>query len=184
MKTQKEIKTLEYYLGLDYPITIYRAEEGGYVGEIEDLPGCITEGESLEEVTQRIEEARKAWIETAYEDGIEIPLPRTDEQYSGKFIVRIPRYLHRRLAEQATREGVSLNQYVGCLLSEGSSTKRDIKTDYETVPVGSGLRGKTIWYSHISKVKPTGSLRVIARPRAQISDTESEISQREEQLAL
>ncbi|WP_042226876.1 toxin-antitoxin system HicB family antitoxin, partial [Paenibacillus popilliae] len=32
--------------------------------------------------------------------------------YSGKFNVRIPKTLHRQLAEQSEREGVSLNQYV------------------------------------------------------------------------
>lgn len=123
MKTLKENRPVRYFLELDYPITIYRAEEGGYVAEIEDLPGCITEGETLEEITQRIENARKAWIETAYEDGMEIPLPRTHEQYSGKFMVRIPKYLHRRLAERAKREGVSLNQYVESILAQGASAQ-------------------------------------------------------------
>ena len=121
MKNRKEARPLEYYLEMNYPFTIYRAEEGGYVGEIEDLPGCITEGDTLEEVLQRIEDARRAWIEVAYEDGMEIPLPRTEQEYSGRFIVRIPKYLHRRLAEQATREGVSLNQYVETILSAGAS---------------------------------------------------------------
>jgi antitoxin HicB len=123
LKTLKEIKPIEYYLDLYYPITIYNAEEGGYVAEIEDLPGCLTEGETLEEVTQRIESARNAWIQTAYEDGTEIPLPRTDEEYSGKFMVRIPKYLHRRLSEKAKLESVSLNQYVESILSAGVSTQ-------------------------------------------------------------
>ncbi|GAI92675.1 unnamed protein product [marine sediment metagenome] len=96
MKNIREVKPIEFYLGLNYPITIYRDEEGGYVAEIEDLPGCITEGETPEEVTQRIEVARKGWIQAAHEDDVEIPLPRTDEEYSGKFMVRIPKYLHRR----------------------------------------------------------------------------------------
>lgn len=121
MRTLKEIKPIEYYLDLNYPITLYKAEEGGYVAEIEDLPGCITEGETSEEAIRRLDNARSAWIQTAYEDGTEIPLPRTDEEYSGKFMVRIPRYLHRRLAEKARREGVSLNQYVESILSAGVS---------------------------------------------------------------
>ena len=123
MKTLKEIKPVEYYLELNYPITLYQAEEGGYVAEIEDLPGCLTEGETLEEVSHRIEDARKAWIQAAYEDGVEIPPPRTDEEYSGKFMVRIPKYLHRRLAEKARPEGVSLNQYIENILSAGIATQ-------------------------------------------------------------
>jgi predicted HicB family RNase H-like nuclease len=34
-----------------------------------------------------------------------------DETYSGKFVVRIPKKLHARLAIEADKEGVSLNQY-------------------------------------------------------------------------
>jgi len=136
LKTLKEIKPVEYYLELTYPITLYQAEEGGYVAEIEDLPGCLTEGETLEEVSQRIEDARKGWIQAAYEDGVEIPPPRTDEEYSGKFMTRIPKYLHRRLAEKARREGVSLNQYVESILSAGIATQSildEIKTGLDKI---------------------------------------------------
>ncbi len=116
-------RDLQYYLGKNYPILICPAEEGGYVAEIEELPGCITQGETLEEVSDRINNARQLWIEQSYEDGLEIPLPRTEEEYSGKFIVRIPKHLHRRLAEKARREGVSLNQYVENILSAGIATQ-------------------------------------------------------------
>lgn len=54
------------------------------------------------------------------EDGMEKPLPPTGRKCSGKFIIRISPYLHRRLAEQAEKERVSLNTYVECLLSERS----------------------------------------------------------------
>ena len=121
MRTTNGNRPLEFYLGKRYPFVIYPADEGGYVAEIEELPGCLTQGETLSEVEERIEDARKGWIEVAYKEGMEIPLPRTEETYSGKFVVRLPTYLHRRLAEQATREGISLNQYVLALLSKGQS---------------------------------------------------------------
>ena len=41
-KTKLEL--LECYLALKYPITIYPDEQGGYVSEIKDLPGCFTQG--------------------------------------------------------------------------------------------------------------------------------------------
>ena len=122
MRIRRETKPLEYYLELDYPITLYRAKEGGFVAEIEDLPGCLTEGETVEEATANIEEARQLWIKAAYEDGVEIPIPRTNEEYSGRFLVRIPKSLHRHLAEQARYEAVSLNQHVENILSVGTST--------------------------------------------------------------
>ena len=45
-----EQQILEYFLSLKYPISIYPEEEGGYTALIPDLPGCITQGETLEEV--------------------------------------------------------------------------------------------------------------------------------------
>jgi antitoxin HicB len=135
MSEQKQ--KLDYYLSLNYPVTLYRDQEGGYVAEIEDLPGCITEGENLDETMEAIENARHAWLETAIEDGNEIPCPRNDAQYSGKFIARIPKYLHRQLAEQAKKEGVSLNQYVETILSQGSivnelhSCVKELKTEFQ-----------------------------------------------------
>jgi antitoxin HicB len=73
-------KPQEYFLKLSYPITLYPdAEEGGYVAEIKDLPGCLTQGDTLEETMQNITEAKELWIETAYEAGREIPLPSPHE---------------------------------------------------------------------------------------------------------
>ena len=118
-QTNKQIEqsSLEYYLKLQYSITLYSDAEGGYVAEIKDLPGCLTQGETLEETMTNINEARELWIETAYEAGDNIPLPSTDDSYSGKLMLRMPKSLHRRLSETAEREGVSLNQYIVSLVS-------------------------------------------------------------------
>jgi antitoxin HicB len=117
MKAVIERKPLEYYLSLKYPITLYVASEGGYAVEIEDLPGCISQGETAEEATEMIEEARRLWLESSYEDGRDIPMPREDREYSGKFNVPFPKSLHRRLDQMADREGVSLNQFLVSTLS-------------------------------------------------------------------
>lgn len=68
-----------------------------------------------------IEDAMRAWIETALEDGYPIPEPRPTDQYSGKFVVRVPRSLHRQLAEAATRDGVSLNTFVNVALARAAA---------------------------------------------------------------
>lgn len=117
---QSEKQTLEYYLNLQYPVTLYPASEGEYVAQIKDLPGCLTQGETAEETIENINEARELWIETAYESGDDIPLPSTEVTYSGKLLLRMPKSLHRRLAEQAEQENVSLNQYIVFLLSKVS----------------------------------------------------------------
>ncbi len=107
-----ERKPLEYYLSLKYPVTIHIEPTGGFVAEIEDLPGCLAQGETLDEVYELIEEARKMWLEVACEEGLDIAEPRGEQEYSGKFFIRAPKSLHCKLDHMARREGVSLNQYL------------------------------------------------------------------------
>jgi predicted RNase H-like HicB family nuclease len=113
--------TLEGYFELQYPFNVVADPEGGYFVEVPDLPGCMTQADTLDEVIPMIEDARRAWIETAYELGREIPLPSYPEEYSGRFVLRLPRSLHRKLAEAAEREGVSLNSYAAEVLSRGDA---------------------------------------------------------------
>lgn len=61
-----------------YPIVLIPAEEGGYVALIRELPGCMTQGETLEEAIAMIEDAKNQWIEVALEHGDNIPLPDID----------------------------------------------------------------------------------------------------------
>jgi antitoxin HicB len=119
MVTKAERKPLDYYLGLKYPVTITPDVTGGFVAEIKDLSGSYSQGETLEETYQNIEEARQLWIKSMYEDGNDIPLPgsESERQYSGKFNVRVPKSLHRKLDEMAEKEGVSLNHYLVSTLS-------------------------------------------------------------------
>jgi antitoxin HicB len=48
---------------MNYPILIYPAEEGGYVGEIISFPGCLAQGESYLECLNELEIVSKLWIE-------------------------------------------------------------------------------------------------------------------------
>ena len=68
-------------------------------------------GDTAEEVYRNLNEAMEGYIETKLENDIDIPLPVQTEDFSGKFVVRLPRTLHQRLAIEAEKEGVSLNQY-------------------------------------------------------------------------
>jgi predicted RNase H-like HicB family nuclease len=117
-------KPLEDYLALQYPFNMIADPDGGYVIVYPDLPGCVTQVETLDELAEMAEDVRTGWIETAYEDGQEIPLPSYPEEYSGKFNVRLPKSLHRELAEEADRDGVSLNQYVATLLARRDALSR------------------------------------------------------------
>jgi antitoxin HicB len=104
-----------------YPVTLRPQPEGGFVAEIEDLPGCITQGETAAEALVNAEDARRLWLAAAREHGDPIPPPSLDQRYSGRLLVRMPKSLHRRLATGARREGVSLNQLVVALLAGRSA---------------------------------------------------------------
>ena len=54
-------------------------EEGGIVASYPELPGCITCGETIESVTANALDAKKAWLEAALEEGIEIQEPESLE---------------------------------------------------------------------------------------------------------
>ena len=117
-------KPLSHYLSLEYTFEVIADPGGGYVIRFPDLPGCLSQTDDLKDVPWIVDEIRKLWIEGEYEDGHSIPLPTYPEEYSGKFNLRIPKSLHRKLAESAAADGVSLNQYVTMLLSRGDAQER------------------------------------------------------------
>ena len=111
---------VEEYLKLPYTIEIFREpdeEIPGWIARVVELPGCFTQADDFEELSEMIEDAMRGWISVALEDGDEIRLPRLEKEYSGKFVARVPRSLHRKLVEEAEREGVSLNAYINVILA-------------------------------------------------------------------
>ena len=113
------MKTLNEYMSMSYKMEIVEdQDEGGFVISYPDLPGCITCGETIECAMQNAKDAKREWIRAALEEGIEIYEPDSLENYSGQFKLRIPRSLHRSLAEHSQREGISMNQYCVYLLSK------------------------------------------------------------------
>lgn len=115
-------RTLNDYMRMSYRMEIIEdKEEGGFVVSYPDLPGCITCGETIELAVANAMDAKKAWFEAAIEEGLEIYEPDSIESYSGQFKLRIPRSLHRLLAEHSRREGISMNQYCVYLLSRNDA---------------------------------------------------------------
>ena len=58
---------------LKYTVLFEKAEEGGYVAYVPLLPGCMTQGETFEEVKDNIKDAIYGYLEVLREDGDEIP---------------------------------------------------------------------------------------------------------------
>lgn len=108
------MKTLEDYMKLPYNYIVQPVEdESGFYfyARVLELDGCQSTGETFEEAYRNVKDAMRGWIETKIEAGLEVPLPVGYENFSGKFVVRVPKSLHYKLSVEAEQEGVSLNQY-------------------------------------------------------------------------
>ena len=102
------------YMRLPYNFIIQHIDdESGsyYYGRVLELDGCQSTGNTFQEAYNDLQEAMEGYIESKLENGFDVPFPRVMEDFSGKFVVRIPKSLHQRLAIEAAEEGVSLNQY-------------------------------------------------------------------------
>ena len=56
-----------------YKVLVHKAEEGGYWAEVPSLPGCVSEGGTMEELRANIKEAILGWLEVAQEIATEEP---------------------------------------------------------------------------------------------------------------
>ena len=121
------MKKLDYYMKLKYPtqITEIAAEDGGgYLVEIPLLKGCMSDGETVAEALENIKEAKEEWFTYMLENNLPISEPADVSKYSGKFVVRIPKTLHKTISEQSKLEGLSLNQYVANSLAYVAGQKQ------------------------------------------------------------
>jgi predicted RNase H-like HicB family nuclease len=108
-----------------YPMDIRWSEEDGlFLAEVFDLPGCMADGQTQEEAAKNAREAARLWIEVAKKEKRRIPPPSAQQPASGKFVVRLPKSLHARLQTMARHEAVSLNQLVLSMIAEKEAERR------------------------------------------------------------
>ena len=123
------MKTIDEYMKIPYKLEIIPdSEESGFVASYPDLPGCITCGSTISDAVNNAEDAKKEWLLAAIEENIEISEPESADSYSGQFKLRIPKSLHKTLAEDSKKEGVSMNQYCVYLLAKNSEKERGVLT--------------------------------------------------------
>lgn len=109
----KKHQVLEYQVNISFD-----SRDNIYVAQVPELEGCSTHGPTPEEALRMAREAIELWIETAREEGLEIPLPMSRRKFSGKFVVRTPVDLHATLAREALRRGKSMNELTIEILRE------------------------------------------------------------------
>ncbi|MEQ8906809.1 type II toxin-antitoxin system HicB family antitoxin [Ekhidna sp.] len=59
-------------------VIVFESTGNGYSAYVPDLPGCISVGDTKEEVEGHIQEAILLHLEGMKEDGVEIPKPTTE----------------------------------------------------------------------------------------------------------
>ena len=106
-----------------YTVNVYLDDDGDWLAHFVELPevsafAATPEG-ALDELVQ-------AWagVRLSYEKrGESVPLAPSRKRYSGQFNVRIDKNLHRKLAVDAAKAGVSLNAMVAQKLALGTTGK-------------------------------------------------------------
>ena len=58
---------------MQYTVIVHNAEEGGYWVEVPSLPGCFSQGETIEEAMNNVRDATELHIQALREDGQEVP---------------------------------------------------------------------------------------------------------------
>lgn len=111
-----------------YPFEIrplLEEDGGGYLISFPDFSECISDGETPEEAIRNGRDALEETIAALASLNMPIPEPGSGGSYSGKFVQRVPRSLHARLALRAKQEGVSMNSLVTAILAEGLSRQEN-----------------------------------------------------------
>ena len=108
------MKTRDQYL----KIVEWSEEDQCYIGSCPSLMCGGVHGDDQAKVYQEICQVAEEWIEIYQKDGTPLPAATANKVYSGKFLLRVDKQLHKTLAINALRKGESLNSYCTNLLRE------------------------------------------------------------------
>lgn len=121
MKRTKQTRN-KTKLEVPYRVTDYQYQVGWseddqvYVARVTEFPSLGAHGSTLEKALKEIQVVVKETLKWMAEEGEDIPEPLSKRVYSGKLLLRMNPSVHRQLAEQAIREGTSLNELINAKL--------------------------------------------------------------------
>lgn len=118
LQKQNKIKAAApHHKAEEYHYTVAWSEEDeAYIGRVSEFSSLATHGESLKDALLETIEVVQLAIEDLQDSGETVPTPFIKRSFSGRFNVRMPEHLHRQLAIEAQRQGVSLNRWVNSKL--------------------------------------------------------------------
>ena len=100
-----------------YRVT-WSEEDGEYVGLCAEFPSLSWLASSPEEVLAGIRAVVAEVVADMQANSETVPEPIATRRYSGRFMVRVPPELHRRLTLEAAEAGVSLNRLASAKLTQ------------------------------------------------------------------
>lgn len=93
-------------------VVAYSDEDKGYIATVPELRGCSAFGDTEEEAIKEVKAAASLWLSAARKARRKVPEPIVEKKFKGRFPLRIPEDLRRRLELEAKRKGVSLNHLI------------------------------------------------------------------------
>lgn len=96
---------------------LWSEEDQEYVGLVAEFPSLSWLGKTQEDAFKGIRRLTKEIVTDMRKQGEIPPEPLTIKNYSGKFMVRVPPDVHRRLVIEAHEANVSLNRIVSAKLA-------------------------------------------------------------------
>lgn len=133
MKNEEVSNKAEVILNKAYARRLVPDETGGYVASIQEFPGCVAEGDTPDAAIQNLDKAAASWVQVALSNGFEIRDPVSFHGYSGKIALRIPRGLHKQVAELAELEGSSINQLLVTSIAQYLGSKHAFREISKTI---------------------------------------------------
>ena len=116
MLSKKEGSDVERYT---YTVA-WSDEDEVFVARVAEFPSLAAHGKTAAAALREIQLVVGAVIDDMLGSKEPVPAPLSQQKYSGKLNLRMPAYLHQRLALEAAQQGVSLNHFITLKL-EGAS---------------------------------------------------------------
>ncbi len=135
---------------------IWSDEDGGFIATCPEFPNLSGFGEAPEQALLELGKAVDLAVGTYEAEGWTLPEPRERPEHSGQFRLRLPKRLHAWLAEEAQREGVSLNTLVVTRLAQehgGALELERTHTAREGLVAVAGFTARSVGWGKVAGVQ-------------------------------
>ena len=106
------MKKINEYVNIYSYLVEYDQDDKIHIARCAELPSLSAHGDTSEAALKEIKKVVLSTLKWMEEEKEEIPEPLSLHKFSGEFRVRMPPEKHRKIAREASLQGVSMNQYI------------------------------------------------------------------------